>query len=326
MKFGKSINIELNTQIIKLNKYYKICNKHILINKKKFKKIGNPKISIISPIYNCEKFLKRFIISIQNNFFDEIEIILVDDNSKENSFKIIKENIKNDERIRLLKLKKNKGTLISRNIGVLTAKGKFLMFPDVDDIIANDVLKLFYDFANNNKIELIRYNFFNKDFYVNEIFSKKGKNIYQPELSIFLYYGLGYLQEHDYNICNKFIKRELFIRSLNSINIYYLKKYMIYFEDGLINYSLHLNAKNLYLFNHIGYFYIFNKFSITNKLDKRKHLKCFILFLKYIFENTNYKLNINLITFLLNAYKRNYQNNTDISIDLKILWNNKQKF
>ena len=120
IKFDKYRDLEINSQIIKLNKYYKICNKHILINKKKFKKISNPKISIISPIYNCEKFLKRFIISIQNNFFDEIEIIIVDDNSKENSFKLIKENIKNDERIRLLKLKKNKGTLICRNIGVLT--------------------------------------------------------------------------------------------------------------------------------------------------------------------------------------------------------------
>jgi cellulose synthase/poly-beta-1,6-N-acetylglucosamine synthase-like glycosyltransferase len=66
----------------KIEIYYNLCNKGILLNKKYFKRNNNPKISIISPVYNKEKYLLRYLRSIQNQFFDDIEIILVDDNQK----------------------------------------------------------------------------------------------------------------------------------------------------------------------------------------------------------------------------------------------------
>ena len=68
---------------------------------KKFKKIYSPKISIISPVYNREKFLLRFIKSIQHQNFFDIEIIFVDDNSSDNSAKVIKKYMKKDKRILL---------------------------------------------------------------------------------------------------------------------------------------------------------------------------------------------------------------------------------
>ena len=78
----------------------------------------------------------RFIRSIQNQFFDDIEIIFIDDCSIDDSVKVIEENKKKDERIILLKQKVNKGTLISRNIGALLSKGEYLIFPDTDDILS----------------------------------------------------------------------------------------------------------------------------------------------------------------------------------------------
>ena len=68
---------------------------------KKFKKVYAPKISIISPVYNREKFLLRFIKSIQHQNFFDIEIIFVDDNSSDNSVKVIKKYMKKDKRILL---------------------------------------------------------------------------------------------------------------------------------------------------------------------------------------------------------------------------------
>ena len=69
--------IKLKKEIINLEEYYKICNAGILLNKtKKFKNIEKPKISIISSIYNKEKYILRFLRSIQNQNFDQIEIIL----------------------------------------------------------------------------------------------------------------------------------------------------------------------------------------------------------------------------------------------------------
>ena len=94
----------------KLYIYYKICNKGILLKKLKSKKVFFPKISVVSPIYNREEFIIRFLRSVQNQFFNDIEIILVDDFSKDSSVKLIEEYQKEDERIKLIKHNKNKGT------------------------------------------------------------------------------------------------------------------------------------------------------------------------------------------------------------------------
>ena len=93
-----------------IENYYELCNNGILNNKKKFRKSENPKISIISPNHNRGKYILRLLRSIQNQFFDDLEIILVDDFSNDNSIELIEKYQKDDERIILIKHKKNKGT------------------------------------------------------------------------------------------------------------------------------------------------------------------------------------------------------------------------
>ena len=68
---------------------------------KKFNNKINPKISVISPIYNRERFLIRFVKNIQYQSFNDIEIILIDDNSTDNGFKILEEYQKEDKRIKI---------------------------------------------------------------------------------------------------------------------------------------------------------------------------------------------------------------------------------
>jgi hypothetical protein len=116
----KIILSKLNNNEVKILKYYK--------------KIISPRISIISPIFNREKYILRFLKNMQYQIFNDIEIILVDDFSLDNSIKKIKEYQKNDERIILIINKKNKGTFISRNIGVLYSNSKYVFLPDQDDI------------------------------------------------------------------------------------------------------------------------------------------------------------------------------------------------
>ena len=93
-------------------KYYKICDDGILLgNITKFKNNKKPKISIISSIYNKKNDILRFLRSIQNQKFEQIEIILIDDFSQDNTINVIENLQKEDERIRLLNNRKNKGTL-----------------------------------------------------------------------------------------------------------------------------------------------------------------------------------------------------------------------
>ena len=85
-----------------------------------------PKLSIIIPIYNKEKIIKRTISSIQNQNMDNFEIILVNDFSTDNTLSVIKDIQINEPRIKIIQNHKNMGTLYSRCIGTLSAKGKYI--------------------------------------------------------------------------------------------------------------------------------------------------------------------------------------------------------
>ncbi len=95
-------------------------------------------ISIIVPVYNVEKYLKRCLDSLINQTYKNIEIILVNDGSKDNSLKILKEYQKKDDRIIIID-KINEGVSVARNTGIKAASGKYIGFVDPDDWIENNM-------------------------------------------------------------------------------------------------------------------------------------------------------------------------------------------
>lgn len=213
------------------------------------KKEKNPKISVISAIYNREKFISRFIGSVQSQSFKDIEIILVDDNSLDNSIKLIEKIKKEDKRIVLLKNKKNRGTFMSRNLGVLKSKAKYIIIPDPDDIISKDIIRICYKYGEKYHYDIIRFNMYLRNRKVKDNnFVEKSKPIYQPELSTYLFYGNDELEQFDFSIANKFIKKKVYIESLNSLNKFYFYMYMTSMEDNLMNYLLHRTAKSFFFF------------------------------------------------------------------------------
>ena len=293
-------NIELSQEMKKIEKYYKICHYGILLNEKKFKKIINPTISVVSAVYNKENYILRFLRSIQNQFFDNIEIILVDDFSLDNSIKIIEELQKDDERIVLLKHKNNKGTLISRINGILKSKGKYIIIPDSDDILSNNILNNSYIIAEKNNYDIIRFNLYlgKKKIFMNEIVKDIiSEPIYQPELSTYIFYAKDTLELIDVCISNKLVKNEIYFKALNSINTYFLNQYMINWEDGLINFMLYKYANSFFYMKNIGYYYIKNNQSVTKNYIKNieKTIRNAFIYLKFIFiytKNRKYKKDI----------------------------------
>ena len=89
-------------------------------------------ISIIIPTFNREKSIAKSIQSVLNQTFNNIEIIIIDDCSSDNTENVIK--LIKDKRIKYLKLNQTKGASYARNIGIMLAKGKFISFQDSDDI------------------------------------------------------------------------------------------------------------------------------------------------------------------------------------------------
>ena len=97
----------------------------------------NELVSIIVPIYNVEKYLEKCIISLINQTYKNIEIILVNDGSPDNSLDICKKYQLKDERIVILD-KSNGGLSDARNYGIERAKGKYITCVDSDDYVSND--------------------------------------------------------------------------------------------------------------------------------------------------------------------------------------------
>ena len=105
-----------------------------------------PKVSIIMPVYNSEKFLEDSIKSILNQNLKEFEFIIVDDKSTDNSIKIINKYKKEDKRIILMKNKKNLGQAYSRNKGLKKARGKYVAILDSDDLATKKRLEIQFNY------------------------------------------------------------------------------------------------------------------------------------------------------------------------------------
>ena len=99
----------------------------------------NEKISIIIPTYNRANLITQSVQSVLNQTYKNIEIIVIDDGSTDNTQKII--NKINDKRIRYIKFNKNNGASYARNIGIKIAQGKYISFQDSDDLLNNKKLE-----------------------------------------------------------------------------------------------------------------------------------------------------------------------------------------
>lgn len=110
-------------------------------------------ISIIIPVYNAEKYIKRTINSILNQTEQDFEIIAIDDGSTDKSYQIIKELSKHNKRIKVY-TKENGGVSDARNYGIEHSTGEYLMFVDADDMLVSDGLEKLYSTAQKYNADI----------------------------------------------------------------------------------------------------------------------------------------------------------------------------
>ncbi len=114
------------------------------------------KVSVIVPVYNSEKYLKRCLDSLVNQTLSDIEIIIVDDKSPDNSNVILKEYEKKyKDKIKVFHNKTNKGIGYSRNFGIKKASGEYLTFVDSDDFVDINIYEKMYNKAKRSNLELV---------------------------------------------------------------------------------------------------------------------------------------------------------------------------
>lgn len=109
-------------------------------------------VSIITPTYNAEKFIGETLKSVQNQTYQNWEMILVDDSSKDETVKIISDFAEKDSRIKLFKLEKNSGNGFARNIALEKAVGKYIAYLDADDLWFPNKLEKQIEFLKENNL------------------------------------------------------------------------------------------------------------------------------------------------------------------------------
>ena len=111
------------------------------------------KVSVVMPIYNAGDYLTRAIGDILQQTLPELELICVNDGSTDNSLSIIKSFMKKDKRIKLIN-QQNAGTSVARNVGIEAACGQYIIFLDADDFYEKNLLKLLYDAAEKDSLDV----------------------------------------------------------------------------------------------------------------------------------------------------------------------------
>ena len=127
-------------------------------------------ISIVVPVYNAEKYLDRCLTSLVEQTKKEIEIIIINDGSTDNSEKVIKKF--KDDRIKYIK-NTNQGIGATRNEGIAKATGKYLMFIDSDDYLEENTCELLFNKAEKDNLDMVVCDFYRE----NETGEKKKEKI-----------------------------------------------------------------------------------------------------------------------------------------------------
>ncbi len=115
-----------------------------------------PKISVILPVYNVEKYLRRCLDCLQNQTLTDFEIIAVNDGSPDNSIDILNEYAAKDSRIKVI-TQKNGGLSSARNTGTKNANGEYIYFLDSDDYIHFQTLEIAYNLAVQNNSDIVSF-------------------------------------------------------------------------------------------------------------------------------------------------------------------------
>ncbi len=245
-------------------------------------------VSIIVPIYNSEKYLKKCIDSLIDQTHNNIEILLINDGSTDNSEKIIKKY--KDKRIKYIS-QKNIGIGKTRNKGIKLSKGKYIMFIDSDDYIGKNCVEKMYDLAVSNESDLVISNYYKV---INGKCLKIDLPYFEPSS---LKNNPNILNVVNLGPCNKLYKKEL----LNNIKFNEEYKYEdVPFVVNTLYYANKIVKTNEYLS-----YYVIHSNSETTIRDERIFDIISVCQLSYdvLKQDNNMKDNIiNLFVMIITDY------------------------
>ena len=218
------------------------------------------KISLIIPVYNCEKYLEKCLESVMKQDLAGIEVIIINDGSEDNSLEIVEGYKSRFKNISIIN-QENKGQGAARNLGIKIAKGEYIGFIDADDYIEPNMISSMYYTAKDNNCDVVNCgtNIVSKDGnIVKEISIVESGQLNSEEAILSMIKG-----ENMFSVWNKLFKRELFI----SNNIFF--KEGCYYEDIYVIVKAFSSAKKIYNIEKSLYYYVQNSKSTTKQKKVR---------------------------------------------------------
>lgn len=221
--------------------------------------MNNKIVSIVVPMFNSQKYIKECVESIINQTYKDIQLIIVDDGSTDDSLKICKDLEKKDHRIQVVE-QNNSGTAAARKRGMIYANGKYTTFVDSDDYIDSNYIHTLLLYAKGNQLVTSGLLYAGKEVldgikdgeYVVEAHSCIVKNMIYLDDNI----TRGILT----NMCGKLFDTQIVKKVIENIDTD-----IFYGEDGEFVYKYILNCKNVCVTNYCGYYYRVNNQSVIHR-------------------------------------------------------------
>lgn len=260
----------------------------------------NPYLSIVIPVYNVEKYLRKCLDSVLNQNYRDFECILVDDGSLDKSGEICDQYAEIDARITVIH-KTNGGLVSARKAGLQKANGEFVGCVDSDDWIEKDYFESLVNRQIASGADIVAANHFRdigEQSYA--VFNNIAPGIYTKEtiLSQLIYSGTFFIFGLHPSLCTKIIRREILNTTQMSVD-----EEIFCEEDGAVVYPSVLEAKQILLTEICGYHYVQHQGSITKTAyaDDLRRLKIVFWYLKNAFVQ---KGAIGELHFQLNQWKK----------------------
>ena len=272
----------------------------------------NPKISVIIPVYNVEKYLRECLDSVINQTLKDIEIICINDGSTDKSLEILEE-YKNKNRITIL-TQSNSGAGVARNNGLKVANGEYIAFLDGDDFYKNDFCEKMYNKAKENNADIVvcSANSYNSSTKVYKTIPEALKIENLPQNEIFNYLDMPeniFNTFHNWN-WNKIFRID-FIKNNNNLKFQELfRTNDLYFTCTALVLANKITTINEQLVNYRIDNYTSSQ--ATNYLYPLDFIKAFLELRKFLVEKDLYeKTNISYLNWLIDGclYNINSQKN-----------------
>lgn len=223
----------------------------------------NPLVTVIVPVYDVEDYLERCLDSLCKQSLQDVEFILVNDDSPDRCGIICEEYAAKDTRFRVYRHEENRGISAARNTGIKNASADYLMFVDGDDWVHEDFCKASYECAVTYQADLVMFNYsrVRKQRFYN-ISDNEGVKLssegYKAQMDAI---DLIFTRIGD-SACNKLYRKSLFK------DISFPEGY--YYEDSGTTYKTVLKAFRIYYLNRILYYYSFREGSITTLRNRKQ--------------------------------------------------------